>query len=92
MAATWSWKESMDMSVISCSPSPFGRQRRRACSNASTEVVQRLRAGRTAPVMASHREIAQTVVPDAISQHEIDNGGVQAHPWSRTLFCRWLEG
>jgi hypothetical protein len=48
MAATWSWKGSVDMSVIRCSPSPLDEKDGRACSNASTEVVQRLRAGRAA--------------------------------------------
>jgi hypothetical protein len=79
MAATWSWKEAVDMSVISCSPSAFGRegwQGMLQCFDRS-----RLRAGRRSGSGArSHRE------------HEIDNGGVQAHPWSRTSFCRRLGG
>ena len=92
MAATWSWKESVDMSVISCSPSPFGRegwQGMLQCLDRS-----RPAAARRSRCLcdASQREIAQTVVPAAISKHEIDNGGVQAHPWSRTSFCRRLEG
>jgi hypothetical protein len=40
-----------------------------------------------------HREkLAQTVVLAAISEHEIDNCGVQAYPWRRTSVCRRQEG